>query len=291
MFESIADNDLKQLKRVAESQKPSHAYLFTGAKDEKLSTAAIEFICELINSAVPNQNKSLLFTRMSEGLYPDLFSIHKDNLSVKVESIRRIQGFLQMKAQENPYRYVIVHNSETMGEVAQNSLLKIFEEPVANGIIFLLSETQDALLPTILSRARTIKLAGDGNAVRLNAEEIEYCINKIEEIILAGSINAIFEFAAALTKDKNKVNDYLEFLLYLFKDIIFSKSSGAFDNRFERARLISEKISTQCAFNILRHIKNTNRYIKQNASLLLAAEAMLINIQEEYHAENSRGTI
>ena len=42
---------------------------------------------------------------------------------------------------------------------------------------------------------------------------------------------------------------------------------------------------------MLENVKNAVMNIKANASVVLAVEAMLINLREEYNAENSRGQI
>ncbi len=289
MFDKITHNDKQQLQYAVNNQKPYHAYVFTGAADLILTQCALEFICELIYAANNAVDKQLLMNRLTDGFYPDLLSLEKENQTVKAESIRRIRTFLQLKSQENPYKIALVHNSELMSDVAQNTLLKTLEEPFENSIIILLSETTQPLLPTVLSRVQIINLQQKDSFERLNEQELDYMINMIQEIFMAGNVNAIFDSAAAITKDKNKTNEYLNALFSFFTDILYYKAANEIKySRYDDIRLMADKISARCATNISKHILNTLRYIKQNASLLLAVEAMLINMQEEYHAENSR---
>lgn len=289
MFEKITNNDKQQLIYAIKNKQPYHAYVFTGAADPILTEAALEFICELISTTDFNVDKQLLNNRLKDGFYPDLLSIEKENQTVKAESIRRIRAFLQLKTQEHQYRIALVHNSEVMSDVAQNALLKILEEPAPNSMIILLSETTQPLLPTVLSRVQIINIMQNDQLAYLNENESNYMINMIQEIFMTGSVKTIFDTASAITNDKNKTTDYLNMLFSFFTDIVYYKSTNETKyNRYDDIRLISDKISAQCAMNIIQHIQNTLRYIKQNASLLLAVEAMLINMQEEYHAENSR---
>lgn len=289
MFDKITHNDKQQLLYAINNQKPYHAYVFTGAADLILTQCALEFICEFICAANITLDKQLLMNRLTDGFYPDLLSIEKDNQTVKAESIRRIRTFLQLKSQENAYRFALVHNSELMSDVAQNTLLKTLEEPFENSIIILLSETTQPLLPTVLSRVQIINAVQNESSQSLNENELNYLMNMIQEIFMAGSVTAIFDSAAAITKDKNKTNDYINTLFSFFTDIIYYKAANEVKySRYDDIRLMSDKISARCAMNINKHIQDTLRYIKQNASLLLAVEAMLIKMQEEYHAENSR---
>lgn len=289
MFDKITHNDKQQLQYAVNNQKPYHAYVFTGAGDLILTQCALEFICELICAANITVDKQLLMNRLTDGFYPDLLTIEKENQTVKAESIRRIRTFLQLKSQENPYKIALVHNSELMSDVAQNALLKTLEEPFENSIIILLSETTQPLLPTVLSRVQIINSIQNEFFQSLNENELDYIMNMLQEIFMAGSVNAIFNSAAAITKDKNKTNDYLNTLFSFFTDIVYYKAANEIKySRYDDIRLMSDKISTRCAMNISKHIQDTLRYIKQNASLLLAVEAMLIKMQEEYHAENSR---
>ncbi len=55
-----------------------------------------------------------------------------------------------------PYQVVVINEAELINVEAGNALLKLLEEPPDGTIIFLLSEDEQAMLPTIRSRAQLL---------------------------------------------------------------------------------------------------------------------------------------
>lgn len=53
-------------------------------------------------------------------------------------------------------RLIIINNAHNLSELLQNTLLKIVEEPPANGVIVLQVATKESLLPTLRSRLERI---------------------------------------------------------------------------------------------------------------------------------------
>lgn len=70
----------------------------------------------------------------------------------------RIIRKLSFKAFESPYKILILWLPERMNAQAANALLKILEEPWEGTFFFLVSESPEALLPTILSRTQQIRV-------------------------------------------------------------------------------------------------------------------------------------
>jgi DNA polymerase-3 subunit delta' len=81
---------------------------------------------------------------------------YKSELSV--ESVRRIIPFLGTTAGEGGWRVIIVDPADDMNRNAANAILKNLEEPPRQTLFLLLAESRGALLPTILSRCRTLEL-------------------------------------------------------------------------------------------------------------------------------------
>ncbi len=77
---------------------------------------------------------------------------------LSVDSIRRITPFLGTTAGEGGWRVVIVDPADDMNRNAANAILKNLEEPPTRTIFLLVTERRGALLPTILSRCRTLPL-------------------------------------------------------------------------------------------------------------------------------------
>ncbi len=78
---------------------------------------------------------------------------------IVVDDIRRLAGFFHMSAADGGRRVVIVDAADEMNTSAANALLKMLEEPPANATLLLISHQPSALLPTIRSRCRTLRLS------------------------------------------------------------------------------------------------------------------------------------
>jgi DNA polymerase-3 subunit delta' len=77
---------------------------------------------------------------------------------ISVEDIRSLAGFFQLSAADGGRRVVIVDTADDMNPQAANALLKMLEEPPARATLFLISHQPSALLPTIRSRCRILRL-------------------------------------------------------------------------------------------------------------------------------------
>jgi len=99
----------------------------------------------------------------------NLFSPKKENIfnvipvdsaSIGIEEVRKIKAFLKLKSnQKGIQRFILICDADTMTEEAQNSLLKILEEPPDNTFFILTSSRPNILLPTIRSRLETHEIA------------------------------------------------------------------------------------------------------------------------------------
>src|SRR6202166_3214248 len=107
-------------------------------------------------------------TRLFVQTHPDVLVIPPDppQMMIKVDQVRRVIETIYYRPGEAKERVYIFTESSFMKE-AENSLLKVLEEPPEFATIFLLTENPGALLPTIRSRAMVVTLAA------LPAEEIE----------------------------------------------------------------------------------------------------------------------
>ena len=140
---------------------------------------------------------------------PDLKIIEriKTKKSIGIEEVRTISGFLKIKPL-GQRKIVVIKEANLLTTEAQNSLLKILEEPPIYAQIFLESNTIENLLPTILSRCQKIKI-GD--------TEIK---NKPLEInFLELTIGERYDYCETLSKmEKEEVISYLTEVLKTFKN-------------------------------------------------------------------------
>jgi DNA polymerase-3 subunit delta' len=96
------------------------------------------------------------FKRIAAGSHSDLLVLDAED--IKVEQAREVPAFLSMTPAESDWRVVIIDSADAMNRNAANALLKTLEEPPAKAVIILISHNPGALLPTIRSRCRMLRL-------------------------------------------------------------------------------------------------------------------------------------
>jgi DNA polymerase-3 subunit delta' len=78
------------------------------------------------------------------------------SLVIKIEQVRALADFLNLRSHRGRLRVALVHPAEDMNENAANALLKGLEEPPAGAVFVLVSHRPARLLPTIRSRCVSI---------------------------------------------------------------------------------------------------------------------------------------
>lgn len=82
----------------------------------------------------------------------------KASRQILIDQIRDLEDFVFIGGHRNGARVVLIEPAEAMNLSAQNSLLKILEEPPSSVYFILISSQWRRLLPTIRSRCRTLLL-------------------------------------------------------------------------------------------------------------------------------------
>lgn len=77
---------------------------------------------------------------------------------LSVEEVRRLADFFGMTSGAGGWRVAILDTADDMNDNAANALLKMLEEPPAQAMLLLLSNTPGRLLPTIRSRCQRLDL-------------------------------------------------------------------------------------------------------------------------------------
>ncbi|WP_375688401.1 DNA polymerase III subunit delta' [Pseudooceanicola sp. LIPI14-2-Ac024] len=165
-----------------------HAWLITGPKGTGKATLAWAIARFLL--ATPRDDGDALFgapppvdslaidpehpvaRRMRAGSESGLFVLRRPyddktkrlRQEITVEEARKMKGFFAMSAADGGRRVVIVDAADELNTSAANAILKILEEPPRDTTILLIAHQPSALLPTIRSRCRELRLAPLGPA-------------------------------------------------------------------------------------------------------------------------------
>lgn len=148
------------LKRALESDKLSHAYIFSGAsgalKKEAAYLLAQSLICE--NRTDFACEECELCRRIADNQYADIIYLDGSKESIKKQQVLDLQQqFNRTGLEIHNQKIYIIDQAENATPEALNSLLKFLEEPGGNTVTaILIAEQIDRLLPTIVSRCQII---------------------------------------------------------------------------------------------------------------------------------------
>ncbi|MHC1786198.1 MAG: hypothetical protein AB9880_03995 [Christensenellales bacterium] len=143
------------------TQRAPQALLLSGAKGIGKEDLAIYLACVLMcrSNEKPCGTCSDCL-RVKRGTHGNLLrlSLPPREKSVKIEALRKLIGTLSLHPLEEGRRVVIITDIDTLTMQAQSALLKSLEEP-NEGTYFLISiKNEAAVLPTIVSRCRLLRL-------------------------------------------------------------------------------------------------------------------------------------
>ena len=159
-YRQLADD----FKRLAKSNKLSHAYLFFGG-DEKNHQEKFLFAQSLANFL-----ENGIFNELPRLLQEILIISPDEKGTIGIDSIRDLKYFLWQKPTNSTRRVAVIKEAENLTPEAQNAALKIVEEPPESALIIFISNIEDNLFPALTSRLQKIYFSSvaESDAVRIN---------------------------------------------------------------------------------------------------------------------------
>lgn len=206
----------RELLRLYATSRLPHAILFGGPRGIGKATLAFRLARFVLAGAAASGGEgglvtdpqSGVFRRVAAGGHADLMTVERGwdpqrrrlRGEITTEQTREIAGFLHLTAGEGGWRIAIVDDAEEMNRNAANALLKILEEPPRRALLLLVSHRPGALLPTIRSRCRRLRLdALAPPQVRLLLTNYRPQLDETDAALLtrlaAGSIGRALELA------------------------------------------------------------------------------------------------
>lgn len=138
---------------------------------------------------------------------------------------------LSLKSFEGGYKISIVWMAEHMNTVCANKLLKIIEEPPANTLFLLLAESQDQIMPTILSRTQIVKIkqleeGSISGYLKQNGVDNEETIKSITSRAQGDLLKAL-EMASSEGNQNENRGRFIELMRVCYKKEVLSMMSWA----------------------------------------------------------------
>lgn len=181
---------------------------------------------------------------------PDLLIIEKvkNKKSIGIEEVREIGKFLKILPISHTQKIVLIKEANVLTPEAQNSLLKILEEPPEYARIILEAESSEKFLATIISRCQTI-ISGD------TLEKVDKSTNFLEM-----NLDQRFDWAEKISKlEKDEIIEELNLILKEIKNT-------------------SNKPSKESTNLLLEVIDNLSKY---NLNSRLALEYLSLNFEKK----------
>lgn len=198
----------------------------------------------------------------------------KQNLnSIGIEEIRYMQKKLFLKPIKSSTKIVILEDAQLLTIQAQNTLLKVLEEPPVHTIIILSCQSKEPLIPTIISRCKIIDLKDEKQ--KLSNQEINDLTEFIQNLPKM-PIGEKLKKAEILAKDKEKAIIWTEKIILALREYMLK-------TYYSDEKSLDLKKSNNLALEQFNNIKNFQslhillRTTNVNPRLLLETTFISIN--------------
>lgn len=157
MFDGIIGNDQikSYLTRMLQRKSVGNSLLFAGPEGVGKGLFAQALAKALIAADDPTGSQA---HKVDSGNHPDVRHYRPEGKTGmhSIESLRQLVDAVYMAPFEAKWKVFILHDAHRMLRYSANALLKTFEEPSYDSVIILLSSAPETLIPTVLSRCRTL---------------------------------------------------------------------------------------------------------------------------------------
>lgn len=231
--------------------------------------------------------------------------------ALKIEQIRELRQDAVRPPLEALVKVYILPDAHKMTEQAQNSLLKILEEPPAGIRFVLTAPAQDKLLPTILSRVQVFRLRApdvedcigwilrerpQADAARVQSlarqfggnigQVLETLDQETDEPSLAASVallnallepdeNPLLETLAAFSKDRNEFAAVMNRSVLLLRDAcaVRAGAQGTIGGEEETAAKLAQQLPQKQLIRLIEVCRRMADAAQRNANMVLLVTA------------------
>ncbi len=329
------------LKRAVQTKNIGHAYIFEGPEGVGRYSAAISFASAILCPETENGDSCGVCNvcKMCEAMsHPDvriitngLYDNTKKSEMLLTDTIRN----MKLEIYEKPYisdrKIYIIPNADSMNVSAQNSLLKILEEPPEYCTIILIAKNANVFLETVLSRAvrirfspldeevvrdylvknksinpetalsaasmsggsigQAIKIAEDEEALKLRDEVIEKLVK-----MLSPSYKNVFGLQKFLRDNKKDRKEIFSVMDIFFRDIMKisefkDEESVLMKDKLNELKTFAAKLYEGDATELTDILIKARLGIEQNVNYSATVLMTAMDFWEVIHDRSNRGKI
>lgn len=150
--------------------------------------------------------------------WTDVYQLEPTEGKIPIAKMRELINWLHLKNYQSEYKIAVIKNAEVMDANSSNTFLKKLEEPSGKAIIVLTVNDKDAVLPTIRSRCRVVRVQSQNQTKE-----------KGESVLLTKDIVANFTLAENLAKDEDLIKKIDQLILDYREKLIAGDKEKARD--------------------------------------------------------------
>ena len=238
----------EQIERIISSKRSVHAFLFVGGSSESRSEIGMWLSKKVLCKNAADEQK------FEHGNSEDFILLEKkeDRETILKEQVLELIEKLSYKPFNDCYA-VLIKDAHLMNEASQNKLLKTLEEPVSPAVIILLSESKDAIRPTVRSRCTCFYLEEEK---AVYSEEADSASRVFAGLVLEGPCyykkkNAISYILKEKDNTKSLALEFLDALEERLEEYILKGDmrAGAAVSHVEKARMYIKQ-GHSCAYSL-----------------------------------------
>ncbi len=196
-----------------------HAYILVSSNYENQLNMLKKFIKDL-NCLNSNHACGVCEACVSKSYLLDFHIVESQKQIIGKEDILSL--FSKIANKSSFKKVYLIKEADKMNHHAQNTLLKTLEEPYDNTYAFLVTDSIQKLLPTIVSRC--IVLNFDSLVKKPFIDDISYLKDEVKRYQIA--IDDNFEDLFVISKEVLKVYSVQKDIAYLLEGLIYKKFSS-----------------------------------------------------------------
>ncbi|MHA6260499.1 DNA polymerase III subunit delta' [Sporosarcina sp. CAU 1771] len=314
---------MNRLSVIYKNNRIGHAYLFDGESGTGKEATALFFskllLCQQPEDNVPCETCSSC-RRVLSGNHPNITVIRPDGQNIRKEQMSDLIFKMTRKGYEAGRKIYIITSADRMNSAAANTLLKFLEEPEGEVTAILLTDSYQALLPTIQSRCQRLSFLPPSREKRIaslveqgittsmaatvtmitanlseslelaNDEQFANFRKTVLKLVEASNVNIHEALLFIQTdwlhvfKEKEEVDRGLDLLLYAYRDIVAIKAGLTSILTFPDQKEFYGKLAMRMTYRHLSEIMETvlqaKRHLHSNMNRTLLMEQLMLNMRE-----------